>query len=237
MKWYFFYTPNYHFYKNKIIKSLNDSKFEINPLEILPFKLSEAGENKHHFDNITIKIELLINCIKENMNNKILFTDATIYINPNKTDELYSYLNKITCDGEVDIALVPYNIGFMLLNCNNKTLNFWEKVLEIMKKKMDLGEKVHDQSLAVQLFLNEIDEYKCNLNVAEFDPKIIFISNHLGDDVKNKYLVFKMTCDLALVPSGVTTHQQRLKMLYDAQAINYDEYLININDEKYNWKN
>ena len=236
MKWYFFYTPNYHFYKNKLINNLNNSKFEIEPLEVLPFKLSEVH---HHFTNITLKVELVIDCIKKNMNNKILFSDATLYVNPNKTDELFDYLNEMIVNKDIVLRKdnESYNIGFMLINCNEKNLKFWEKCLDLMKQKISSGESVHDQALAYKMYSNQLEEYQCDLNIGIIDPKIIFISNHLGDDVKNKYLVFKMTCDLSLVPSGVTTHQQRLQMLYYAQAINYDEYLINIDDEKYNWKN
>jgi hypothetical protein len=109
---------------------LNNSKFEIEPLEVLPFKLSEVN---HHFTNITLKVELVIDCIKKNINNKILFSDATLYVNPNKTDELFDYLNEMIVNK--DIVLIKYNdsynIGLMLINCNEKNLKFWDKNINI----------------------------------------------------------------------------------------------------------
>ena len=53
MKWYFFYTPNYHFYKNHIINRISNH-FDTKPLEIPQLKLANPDEKGHHFANITL---------------------------------------------------------------------------------------------------------------------------------------------------------------------------------------
>ena len=58
MKWYFFYTPNYHFYKNHIINRISNH-FDTKPLEIPQLKLANPDEKGHHFANITLKIAFI----------------------------------------------------------------------------------------------------------------------------------------------------------------------------------
>ena len=55
---------------------LQGSRFEFRPISLESLTLSNCD---HHFLNNTVKIQLVIDCIKQNMNEFILFTDATIY--------------------------------------------------------------------------------------------------------------------------------------------------------------
>jgi len=218
MKWYFFYTPNYHFYKNHIESRLNNSNFEVEPLLVNELKLSNVI---HHFLNNTLKIELVIECIKKNMSNYIIFSDATIYIN-DKVEELYNYIisqknhsNDIYLPQEYD----HLNIGFMLINCNEKTLSFFENILTIMNEKINNNIDTHDQ--------NEINDFiYCNkISLSIFERQYIWCSDYIYSPIKESFLIFKITVDLN---SHITRHNQRLNALYNLNYISQYEYNKNI---------
>lgn len=219
MKWYFFYTPNYHFYKNHIVTRLDNSNFEIEPIVINELTLSNVG---HHFLNNTMKIQLVIDCMKKNMGNHIIFSDATIYIN-SKIDELYNYIvSKKNTD--VDIYFTQehgnLNIGFILLKCNENTLSFFEEVLNVMNEKIRNNIPTHDQNEVIILYKND---KTCNISL--FEPEYIWCSDFIYEPIKDSFFVFKITVDLN---SNVIRHNQRLYSLYYSNFISQDEYNKNI---------
>jgi hypothetical protein len=218
MKWYFFYTPNYHFYKNHIESRLNNSNFEVEPLLVNELKLSNVI---HHFLNNTLKIELVIDCIKKNMGNYIIFSDATIYIN-DKVEELYNYIishKETGCDIYLPQEYDDLNIGFLLINCNEKTLSFFEKVLNNMNEKINNNIDTHDQ--------NEINNLiYCNkISLSIFERQYIWCSDYIYSPIKESFFVFKITVDLN---SNITRHKKRLNALYNFNFISQDEYNKNI---------
>jgi hypothetical protein len=218
MKWYFFYTPNYHFYKNHIENRLNNSNFEVEPILLNELKLSNTG---HHFLNNTVKIELVIDCIKKNIGNYIIFSDATIYIN-DKVDDLYNYIISKKNTG-IDMHLTEeyqhLNIGFMLINCNENTLSFFENILNTMNEKLTNNINTHDQS--------EINDLisKNKMNISRFEREYIWCSDYIYSPVKESFFVFKITVDLN---SHITRHNQRINALYNLNFISVDEYNKNI---------
>jgi hypothetical protein len=218
MKWYFFYTPNYHFYRNHIEDRLKNSKFDAEPILINNLKLSPFH---HHFLNNTIKIQLVIDCIKKNMGNYIIFSDATIYIN-DKVDELYDYIISKT-KLEVDMHLTEeynhLNIGFILINCNENTLSFFEKVLYIMNEKINNNINTHDQHE-----INDLIKFH-EITVSIFEREYIWCSDYIHSPIKESFFIFKITVDLN---SNVTRHNQRLNALYYLNFISQDEYNKNI---------
>ena len=251
MKWYFFYTPNYQFYKRNIVNKLTlDPRFDIKPLEIQPLKLSNSNEKGHHFANLTIKIDLIIQCIKEvQLENKekgieedeyIMFTDATIYLSE-KVSEMYDYLNEkskekrdLICASAND----SYNIGVMFFPCNDKMLNFFEDCLKYMKEKMTLGENVHDQAVINQMITGEIPEYNYSrLNIQPFEMGRVWVSNELPEELRNEYYIFKITVmlDYAMMESKeFSAHRQRLNALFFARYITEDDHYRESMDEL-NW--
>lgn len=92
-KFIFFYSDIYEYYNKHI--NINISKvFNIEAIKINDIKTKERDKNGrggHTFIGETIKIELVIDKIKENMNDYIIFSDATIFINNTKTQELYNF--------------------------------------------------------------------------------------------------------------------------------------------------
>lgn len=248
MKWYFFYTPNYHFYKNNILNKLTpDSDFDARPLEIAPLKLSNSHEKGHHFANLTIKLDLMIQCIKEvqaehkekgiEEDEYIMFTDVTIYLSE-KVKEMYQYLTARSKEGRDLISAHcndTYNIGVLFFPCNDKMLHFCEDCIKYMKEQMELGENVHDQAVMNQMIRGEIPEYNySHLNVAPFEYNRIWVSNQLPEEVRNDYYVFKMTVmlDYAMMESKeFSAHRQRLNALFFARYISEQDHYREAMDE------
>jgi len=251
LKWYFFYTPNYQFYKRNILNKLTpDSDFDAKPLEIQPLKLSNSHEKGHHFANLTIKIDLIIQCIKDvqqehkergiEEDEYIMFTDATIYIS-DKVKQMHQYLREREKEGRDLISAYcsdTYNIGVLYFPCNDKMLTFFEDCIKYMKEQMILGENVHDQAVMNDMIRGKIPEYNySHLNVSPFEWNRIWVSNELPEEVRNDYFVFKMTVmlDYAMLPSKeFSAHRQRLNALYFARYITEDEHYRESMDE-YNW--
>ena len=219
MKWYFFYTSDYHFYKNHIESRLKNSKFEVSPILTNDIKLSKVG---HHFINNTLKIELVIDCIKKNMGNHIIFSDATIYIN-DKVEDLYNYII-LKQNTDIDIYFAEehfnINIGFILLRCNEKTLLFFEQILNNMNEKKKNNILTHDQ---VETIIVKNNYNICK--ISSFEREYIWCSDYIYSPIKESFYVFKITVDL---DSDISRHNQRLNALYYLNFISQDEYNKNI---------
>ena len=97
MKFVYFYSDLYEYYNNHIQEHLN-SVFDLEAI-----KIDNLSCNGGHtfWGGVSIKIDLIIEKIKENMGNPIIFTDATIFINSNNVNQLVDffseYLNNDIC--------------------------------------------------------------------------------------------------------------------------------------------
>jgi hypothetical protein len=244
MKWYYFYTPNYHFYRDKINQRLYNSKFQANGIEIPKLNLSSLKNFTHHFTNLTIKIELILKCIEENMGEVIVFTDATIYIGE-KVDEMYDYFIQKMSHNE-DLILASdydnsFNIGFLVLRCNERSLNFWKFCLDYMNQNISEGKNIHDQGLVNDiLFRNSVPYDLGTLKIATFEKERIWVSNELPEELRHSFYVFKITVMMDVVAESLkdpnktySSHRQRLNALYFARFIDDDEYMYHSNDELY----
>jgi hypothetical protein len=218
MKWYFFYTPNYHFYKNHIETRLANSKFTAEPILVKELVLSDT---LHHFLNNTIKVELVLDCIKKNMGSHIIFSDATIYIN-DKINEFYDYIDAKT-NTDYDMYFTKEyghnNIGYILLNCNDATLMFWENVLTTMNEKIKNNIITHDQ-VQVNILLEN-----ATVKAYTFEQEYVWCSDYIYSPIKESFYVFKITIDLN---SPISRHNQRMNTLYNLRFISDQEYYTNL---------
>ena len=88
-KFIYFYSDLYEFYNVHLQERLKGI-FDIEAIKIPDLK-TKRGHT--FYGGVSIKIELVLKKINENMNKYIIFTDATIFINKEKKDELYSFFS------------------------------------------------------------------------------------------------------------------------------------------------
>jgi len=216
MKFIFFYSPIYDYYYNHINKNLKGF-FDIESIKINDLDNSKGG---HTFaGGVSIKIELIIQKIKENLNNTILFTDATIFINSKNVNELADFVNKYThndlcfADNNVDDVYNEYNIGIILIKCNEKTLLFFENILSDL-----IRTKWWDQYL-VNCYLNNKN---IGLTVEKFDKEKIYCNWNFCDSLRNTYLIYK----------SFITHTDNIIQNYNKRLDIFKHYGL-ITDEEY----
>lgn len=168
--------------------------------------------------------------IKENIGNSIIFTDATIFINSNNTNELvdffYKYLDNDLCfannDGK-DLAnndgTDHYNIGIILIKCNTKTLSFFENVLTDLTNNHGW-----DQDIINKHLLNNN-----NLKVNTFNKEKINCGWNFHPPYKNTFLIYKSFIhhDKNINKS----FNKRLDIFKKGELITNEEYNANYKNE------
>jgi hypothetical protein len=208
MKFVYFYSPSYEFYHHQFQEKITPH-FTTVPLLIEDIKENE-NKKTHHFNGLTIKIELIIDQIEKEMSTTIIFSDATVFINEKESGNLESFIDNYK---DYDICFIKeedvFNIGFMKINCNKKTLSFFENVLNVMKS----GKHTHDQA-AVNYLLPE-----SGLKYTTFDENIIYCPGF--DHSKKNFIVYK---SFIKNENKVSNFNQRIQNFYDNKLIDEDVY-------------
>jgi len=215
IKFYYFYTPDYEFWNNHLSNTLSGS-FDVQPIKQESIHLSNVS---HHFLNVTLKIELVIDCIKKNMNSYILFTDATIFVNKNNVSLLDKFIQeKIETNKSMFFVYLkqdPINIGVLLLKCDEKVLTFWEKVLQRMTDTKKQGHDVWDQGVVNQMLIGE--KYPVDYDFFEADK--VWSGGKMPKENCDNFLIYKST-----VSPQSNRQLVRLTYLRDLELITEEEY-------------
>ena len=211
-KFVYFYSDIYEFYNQHIKENLNNI-FDIDGIKIDDLN---TKEEEHTFDGgVSIKIELIIKKIKENMGKHIIFTDATIFINKYKKHDLLNFFNNYL---SYDICFADnnvnneYNIGIILLHCTNKILIFFENVLDILTKSQDWDQRV----------INELINVENNLKIGKFPKNKIYCHFHFDTKLKDDFLIFKSF--IQHKNSIIENYNQRIEKFKKGDLISEDEY-------------
>ena len=218
MKFIFFYSELYEYYNNHIHENLN-SIFELEAI-----KINNLKNNSSHtfFGGVSIKIELILQKIKENMGNSIIFTDATIFINSNNINELvdffYKYLDNDLCFADND-GNGYYNIGIILIKCNIKTLTFFENVLTDLTNKHGWDQDI------INNHLHNNDNFKVNT----FDRTKIYCNWNFNPSYKYTYLIYKSF--IHHDKNMNKNFNKRLDILKNYELITNEEYNANYKNE------
>ena len=132
MKWFYFYTADYTFWHDHLQRALG-GQFDLQPILIRELELS-SQEGRHHFTGQPLKLQLLVNAVKENQGESIVFSDCTLFINREKVIELRRYMEIYASQSDLAFAdntlTDEVNIGLVLMNCSVENCNFWERCLE-----------------------------------------------------------------------------------------------------------
>jgi len=212
MKFYYFYSPSYTFYHEHIQERLS------NQVDLHPILIDEIPEIKdsHHFTGLTIKIDLIIDAISQNMGKEetIIFSDATIFIHPENGAKLVDHIKQYH---EYDLCFINeswnqlYNIGFLTIKCTEKTLLFFKYVREIMPTIN------HDQ-VAINYLLQTT-----SLNYVMYDSSKIYCGE-FKEELRDSFIIYK---------SGIqnidkkANYNQRIQNFYDHRLIDFKTYCKN----------
>lgn len=149
--YYYFYTPDYEPWNNHLTSVLSNH-FDLFPIKTDSIPNLHIQHANHHFTGCYYKVELIIDAINKNMGKKIVFSDVTWYVNPNKVTELKNLIDFTFSDMTFanNGGVNTINIGFIVINCTQKNIDIWEKALEILKK----DNNAHDQSIITELVKN-----------------------------------------------------------------------------------
>lgn len=211
MKFIYFYSTIYEFYNKHIQQNLN------NLFDVEGIKIDNLVAKKGHTfkGGVSIKIELIIEKIEENMNNYIIFSDATIFINNHKKAELCDFFKNYfiydICFADNNINNV-YNIGIILIKCSKKTLFFFQKVLRLL---IDL--KSWDQTI-----VNEVIKKEKNLLIGKFEKNKIYCNYYFDKNLTNDFLIFKSFINHK--NDIIDNYNQRIEIFKSANLISINEY-------------
>lgn len=210
-KFVYFYSDIYKFYNKHIKENLN------NIFDIDGIKIDDLNTKNGHtfYGGVSIKIELIIKTIKENMGKNIIFTDATIFINKNKKNDLLNFFNKYLsydlCFADNNINN-EYNIGVILIHCTNKTLAFFENVLHTLTRSQGWDQRV----------INNLINIDKNLKICKFPKNKIFCGYHFDKTLKDDFLIFKSF--IRHCNSIINNYNQIIEIFKDGGLISHDEY-------------
>jgi hypothetical protein len=212
MKFIFFYSQLYEYYYSHIYKNIS-SVFDLEAI-----KIDNLNNYSTHtfWGGVSIKIELVIQKIKENLGQSIIFTDATIFINSNNVDKLFNFFNLYI---DNDLCFVDENhynnIGIILIKCNEKTLTFFENILHEL-----IDKKGWDQQV-----INEHLKNNSNLKINRFDKEKICCGWDFNPMYKDTFLIYKSF--IHHDTNIINNFNMRLDIFKNAGLISEEEYNVN----------
>lgn len=221
IKLYYFYSSIYVFYHEHIQSRLSNY-VELNPIMIEDIK-EYSGD--HQFTGLTIKLDLLIEAILQNMGETIIFSDATIFVHHENNSKFEEYIMQYK---DYDLVFIDesankiYNIGFITIKCSEKTLNFFKDALEIMNTK----QRNHDQA-SINFLLNPFGIYshkKPDLNVTVYGEKIY--CDYFRESRRNNFIIYKSFISNR---NKIDNFNQRIQNFYNNRLIDketYDKWFI-----------
>lgn len=219
MHFVYFYSPLYTFYHEHIQENLNKS-FDLDP--ILIDDIPENKEAGHHFCGLTIKLQSVVDSIKKYKGETIIFSDATIFINSNKSHELKPYLENYMENDLVFIKQIVnhkgeyiHNIGFLLIKCTDETESFFQNAINLMPD----DEFFHHDQIIVNHLL-KTTQLKYDL----YDGRILI--EYFKEDMRDNFLIYK---SFVSNKSKIENYNQRISHFLNKKLIDqstYDKWII-----------
>lgn len=144
LNWYYVYSQRYEALHNMVKASITDPRFNVVPLFVDQSEFNKttyAPGNTHFLSGCNIKQEVILEILKKAPTNSyFIFSDVDIAII--KQDTLFDYFQSHIESG-VDLSYMwehsdsvgsngytNYNIGISLIRANEKTIDFYTKVIE-----------------------------------------------------------------------------------------------------------
>lgn len=212
------WSENYRFFHEIVKDSMKDSEFSLKPLEIPQSRFDRdlyKVEGKHHWEGSFIKIDLLLDKLKEAIENSqpyILFTDVDIVVKPGVYSALKTYI-----DDKYDMVFLKegeqLNIGFLLLKASKVTLDFWNGVRYMMVEKEGWDQGYTNE--AIKTFSG---------SYTSFDDQVFTCSNTW--DCKTDYVIMQVLCSCLGKEFNMAE-----KIFYTAQQIDVQPYMQYVKED------
>jgi len=139
--WYYMWTPNYEIFHRLIQESMDRfprlrADFCDRPIyyeQALFNKKLSTDSDVHAFQGSNLKVDLMIQCIEQNMGEYFIFSDADIYIASHKVKEMCEPFmaegyDTVFMKENGDKEYSEVNIGFILTKANEATLALWKDI-------------------------------------------------------------------------------------------------------------
>lgn len=130
MKIFYFSDESFLDMKNNFENSFKDN-FEKNFKFLEKVNLDRTKQGSG-FDIWKYKTEMIIESIKNNMNQIIVISDIDILFYKPVTPIIEEYMKNYEICFQKELSHGGINIGFISIYCNENTLNFWIKVYDIL---------------------------------------------------------------------------------------------------------
>ena len=157
--WYYMWTPNYEFFHRLIQESFDRFPKLRHDFCDRPIFYEQALFNKklstepgvHSFQGSNLKVDMMIQCIEQNMGQYFIFSDADIYVASARVKDMCDPFMKDGYDTvfmkeDGDASSTYVNIGFILTKATEVTLALWKDI----QRRINLAGG-HDQTI-----MNEI---------------------------------------------------------------------------------
>jgi len=226
--WYYMWSQKYRFFHEAITNLMTDTRLPLKPLHIDQSVFDKElykTEGKHAWLGCCIKVDLLIQCLKDAKGNHshILFTDVDLIVKPGIYDRLKPY-----ADSESTMVFLKesehLNIGFILLKVCDEVIAFWEIVKEKMIEAPDHDQKyVNDLIAEYPGMWSTFDtEYFCCSNSWDGVKKFVVmqpLSSCLGKEFDFAEKVFSAAQHMEIGPYMEYVPEDIIPFIYRFQEI------------------
>ena len=217
--WYYAWSPAYEIFHRIMISTINDiSGIKLMPV-FFPQSFFEKSHEGHAFNGITLKMELLLNVLRKNPGKYSIVSDADLIIYGDSS--FVEYLDKYTTKDMVFMHENTYsndvNIGICMIKSSDKTIAFFEKVIQRIK-----NENGHDQTIVNE----ELPFFPGTYELFSI-PEVI--QSNMEEIVENKFIICQALSSFSNKDEAMIEKLQTILQFIDLSDV---KHLLNPNVRK-----
>lgn len=190
--WYYVYSQRYEALHHMFKDSIKDERFNVVPLFVDQSEFNKVTYNNigtHYLTGCFIKQEIILHILKKlPTNSYFLFTDVDFVILNEKG--LYEFFQGYM-DRGVDMAYMwegdKCNVGFALLRANEKTIAYFNNVVNRGREASNLN----DLEVMFPLF----SEFRQTGAIEILDKSVICLSNYYSETEKSGIKMVQLLCN------------------------------------------
>lgn len=186
-KFIYIYSDLYQHHHEYVSKCLSLGGIPYQSIKIND--IPKSRESGHTFaKGESVKLDMLVKSIEDNINHDIVFSDVTIGFNPDKITQVKDYFNQYRgydlCWQYNNCPDTGFNIGITKVKCNSKMLDFFREVRDVTIKN-----KRWDQWNCNQLY----KQNETNINFKVFSDKLVANGGWklLDPEIRKEFYIWK----------------------------------------------